>query len=177
MIDDLLKAGIIEAALKKPLTIRMRCSYTNNPIVAEDVPTESDGFFYTNGLYGVKFLPFKSSNRARFRPYLIRADIFYKGTHRVASWKDLLWQCDSHNGVEAHWQMDWLVKNTNISERLFEIARANFNLYIPFCLDAAKYCDSIKSERFRSAYDDPFEVKRMLEREKTKMIHANGGIK
>lgn len=110
--------------------IRPLCTVHRSPL---DPTKLTDEAMYTSGLYTVSLRPlYKNFGDPASKPFLIKSDMFRIRAMRVGSWREF-----SDGRFDA---FQWLVENTTVSEALFDLARENPLVDIPFCVDFAKYC-------------------------------------
>ena len=111
--------------------VRPLCTVHRLPL---DPTKLSDEVMYTSGLYSVSLRPlYKDFGKLSNKPFLIKSDVFKIRAMRVGSWREF-----SDGECEA---FQWLVENTTVSEDLFELARENPLVDIPFAIDFNKYCE------------------------------------
>ena len=95
--------------------------------------------------YSVQYFP--RPGKYALLPYIIDADIFGvtgKGRIRASDYGDLVRKVDKDPRIK------WLLENTNLCQKHFDIAKKNILMQIPFNFDILKYSEKIGTENFRN---------------------------
>lgn len=123
------KMQIIEHSYAQQSFLRPLVTRPRKPLELED-----EDYFYTNGLYSVEVRPFPKTylRKCDHNKFLIKLDFLQARYARVGSWEEF---ANGKNEV-----FNWLIENTNVSKRLFDLAEKNLLVDIPFALDFEKYC-------------------------------------
>ena len=135
-----------------------------------------DGFYKTTCLYSFRYTPNEFAEKTRGKPFIFKIDLFdtiESGGHRVVDFQDF---CNSEKYGKF---VPFLLRYTNISEELFELARNNPCCDIPLQFDILKYIKDVKEkweketgeklERF--TFYSKSELARRDYLENEKMIH------
>lgn len=144
MIGDNARRCIIEASIPKGLFVRARISFANLPLKEGETPIENSDLTQTDGLYVVKYLPNKMF---KWGAFLIRSDLFDGGKIRVKNYEDLVEraQKDDINAKRFKFLLEW----TNISPKLFDIAKEHLALPVPFGFQIEKYYKMILKQKHK----------------------------
>lgn len=161
MIGDNARRCIIESSIPKGLFVRARFSFEIEPLKEGETPIENPNLCQTNGLYYIKYLPIKLY---KWGPFLLRCDLFDGEKIRVADYKSVLGQANG-NGEKAKF-FKFLIEWTNISPKLFEIAKEHYGMPIPFSFKIEKYYRTIlKKQNKRKGLVFMTESEREMQRE------------
>lgn len=152
MINELAKRAISEQTVKKSLNSRMLISLNSVPLPpgCSNIHQRTPEQRYTDGWYSVKYKP-TPTKIGRVKRYLIMCDLFHEKYKflRVKDYDELVELSKKDPRVM------WLFKYTNISKELFDIARKNVCVAMPFCLDVVKYNNEIKQKTKELAGTEP----------------------
>ena len=104
-----------------------------------------DNIRLTDFKYFVQLFP--RPGKYALLPYIIDADIFGKtgrGRIRTSNYQDLVRRAKTDKDIK------WLLDNTDLCQRHFDIAKKNILMQIPFNFDILKYSEKIGTENFRN---------------------------
>lgn len=134
-LTPLAKAMIIENIRGTGKLARARIRLDEKPVMADEIPTTEGVCRLTNMAYSVCYEPytFKGVKKRTIRKgYRVMCDLFYpKGVARFADWDDFF---NSNHPVAI-----WLVRNTNVSRTIFELAFSNMFMSVPFSINYSTY--------------------------------------
>lgn len=108
----------------------------------------------TTGIYFIIYRPFLRSEARGNDDYIIVSDLFAKGNKRVKDYECLV------KHAQTDLELAWLVDNTNINKTIFEIAKNNFGMSVPFCFEISKYSRKTKSKKFRTNFMEVAEMEK-----------------
>lgn len=161
---------LIENSAEKQVIRRVFVHLDETPVTDADDPVRDANVRITSGQYALSFSPFqKKSGASAFGfPYILYADILTPRCHtRVASYEEL------SSSASSNPEIAWIIRNTDISPRTFEIAHANLGARIPVTFSVLAYCDKVGTdamtpasvayaykEKARIRYEDYLEERR-----------------
>lgn len=102
-------------------------------------PESNPDVVLTQGLYYVKYSTTTRRGEKAKIPFIVKYD-FLNERMRVAGYKDLV-KASETNEIAA-----FMIKYTNLNEEMFEIARQNEEMHIPFCLDIVKWNELMREQ-------------------------------
>ena len=104
--------------------------------------TRQPGVYQTNFTYTIRYAPASTMKKNDGKPFLIKIDFFdviKKGCHRFKNFEAF---CNDETFGHT---VPFLLKYTNISPRLFEIAKTNLYCDIPITFDIVRYIDDVSN--------------------------------
>jgi hypothetical protein len=134
MIGDNAKQVLMEDMVKRTLNPRILISKTEKVPQYGDNPLYNKDFFFTSGLYYLKFAPSNGPNVKKQSKFLISCDLFPGKRHRIVSYRMI-----EDFAKEGDWRFQFLLKWTTLKKEHFDIAVRNINLAIPFVFKIDEY--------------------------------------
>lgn len=136
MILDNAKRAIALNSKEKPVVARLRFNAKGKLLGGELFKGD---YRETKGVYTIRYNPSSEPRKAALGEYTVSADIWPRyHTTRCKSYDDLV--AKYGDITEVKFLLQW----STISAKLFEVARANPGVCIPFVLDAGRYNDYLK---------------------------------
>lgn len=136
MILDNAKRAIAVNSKEKPVVARLQVNINSKLLQAGLFRGD---YVETQGIYGMKYSPSSEVRKAALGPYVLIGDILPRyHTTRCKSYEDLV----AKYGEQPVYK--FLLQWSTISDKLFEVARANPGVCIPFMLDVERYNDYLK---------------------------------
>lgn len=147
--------GVLASAANVELTPKIR--YDKRALIRwdetapkpDDDPARDPGCAFTYGTYYVTYAPVSGYNgggvyiKRDKRPYNVISDLFgVKQNKRFTSWDGMLRYADENEDRFAM-AVRWMVRNANLTQELFAIARRNRGFRVPFSVDWPRYCRTI----------------------------------
>lgn len=143
MIGDNAKAIIANMSknvrVPRALLINLYANYGHE----DDYIKNVDGYYRTTGLYSVRYAPNEYAKKTQGKPFVLKVDLFDRiesGGHRVVDYEDF---CNSTKYSKI---VPFLLRYTNISKELFELAKRNCCCDIPFTIDILKYINDVQKK-------------------------------
>lgn len=147
--------GVLASAANVELTpkighdSRVLIRYDETAPKSDDDPARDPGCAFTYGTYYVAYAPVSGYNggaaaimRSK-NPYNVVSDLFgEKRNRRFTSYEGMLRYADQNNDRYAM-AIRWMVRNANLTQELFAIARRNLAFRVPFSVDWPRYCRTI----------------------------------
>lgn len=102
-----------------------------------------DGYYRTTGLYSVRYAPNELVKKTQGKPFVLKIDLFdiiESGGHRVVDFEDFC------NSTKYSKLVPFLLRYTNISKELFELAKRNCCCDVPFAIDILKYINDVQKK-------------------------------
>lgn len=130
MIGDKAREAIIECTPKAVLAKRPYVKTSELPMVKGEYCAPGTDMYITSGIYTLKFKPGIPGYESQ--PFVIKCDMFVGNRVRTSGMRNLTVFGQQDERVK------WLVRNTNISKQLFDVARNHPDMPIPFCIDFEK---------------------------------------
>ena len=131
-------AGMEIIADRQKISGLARCKISLN----ENDPNKEQNYtdiVYTNTQYYVSLKKFNKKLKKEVPDkYIIGSDLFPKGFIRVKSWEDFIRITEDQNAA-GHKAALWLLRNTQIDERMFMLLGDEENLRIPFGINIIEY--------------------------------------
>lgn len=153
-LTPLAKAMLIENLPPEKRLARASVKLDELPLTDDDEPTRDGVCRDTNMRYYISYSPIVTRKSKKYglimdkASFQIICDLFYpKGVARFSNWDEF------YNS--PHPVARWLVRNTNVSKRMFEIAREHVYLCVPFCINYTAYLK--KAKRLRRDYSHDFK--------------------
>ena len=141
MIGDNARAIIANTSknvrVPRALFINLYANYGHEEECAKNI----DSFYRTTCLYSFRYTPNEFAEKTRGKPFIFKVDLFdtiESGGHRVVDFQDF---CNSEKYGKF---VPFLLRYTNISEELFELARNNPCCDIPLQFDILKYVKDVR---------------------------------
>ena len=157
MIGDLAKRGVTEESANKVCNPYAYLSVNSLPYNEEKNP---DDLKFTVFRYFLRYKP--ATNKIyKKKKFIISCDLIDDGvgksSTRVINYDDVVERAKTHKSIA------WLLRHTNISPELFEVAEANPGVFIPISFDVVEYLKKIgdKSLSLRSAEENAVEKARI----------------
>jgi len=147
VISEQARRLVSESRSQKPLLSHVELSLDGNYICSGDSNLQKKGLVYTYGLYWIKFKP-GGSYEGRTRLYSLNLDVMTEHGKfiRVRDYDDLVeWGSRDE-------RIAWILKHTNVSRKLFEIAKKNKYVPIPFSIKMEEYYQSLE-DKYRADHD------------------------
>lgn len=140
MIGSRAKSAIVMRADANALTRRALVRFDSTPIVKGENQTKKEEYFFTTGLYTLKFKPNEKNMRCKGRPFVINGDMFNNNAHhyRFGSYEEL------EQAAKTDKRVRWMLENTTFKKRMLNVAIDHIDLPIPFTFDVVKYCRRLK---------------------------------
>lgn len=140
MIGSRAKEAIIMRSNANALTRRALVRFDSTPIVKGEDQTNKEEYFFTSGLYTIKFKPKENNMRAKGKPFTINGDMFNNNAHhyRFGSYEELV------EAAKTNKRVRWMLENTTFRKELLDIAIDHIDLPIPFSLEVVKYYKRLK---------------------------------
>lgn len=139
MLGDIAREATAECMTRLPLQSRATVRLDGKPLEKNESPATNLVYKYTNGQYYIKYKP-PITKSLQGKNFVIIADILSGGKIRVSD--PVMFEYMKCGCPE----IDWILKYTNYDRELFEIARTNIQLAVPFCIDMAKYSRMLKKQ-------------------------------
>ena len=143
MINELAKGAISEGMVSTTIIPRMLLHMQGENLVpgCSFVLLRQKNLYYTDGLYRIKYKPSNAFN-SRYRKFVISSDLYFdRGKFiRFANWEDLA------ERAKIDPRADFMMKYTTLCPELFELAKVNKGIAIPFCVDAIRYNNMLKEK-------------------------------
>lgn len=139
------KARIIANNLVNPFSPYKVVSLKDEPVSLQTYLSMDTSVRATRGIYTIKYRP-QLKKRSGCFAYLISQDLF-SGAFTVASYKHLCWL------GERIPEVAWLVRNTMITQDLFDIASSHPGVGFQFTIDYPRYCSMIENKAKQMGLD------------------------
>lgn len=139
MLGDVAREATAECTSRLPWQSRATVRIDGKPLEKNQSPATSLVYKYTKGQYYIKYKP-AITKSLRATDFVIVADILPSGKMRVSGhgmFKSM---------AKKVKEIEWIMKYTTYSRELFDIARTNIQLDVPFCIDMAKYSVMLKKQ-------------------------------
>lgn len=140
MIGDKAKEMLADHTVKRTFNPRCLISKTEKLPQRGDSPMNNPDLFYTTGSYSLAFRPSAGPNVRKQDKFIIRSDIFQGSKRRMASYEVM------KSMAKNDWSLAFLLKWTNINQKLFDIAAKNISVQIPFTFKVEEYAQMLQEK-------------------------------
>ena len=122
-----------------PLAYKLICHLDEKPVTRRMIQNLDPKLRVTKGLYMIKYIPKTDKRYRKGRPWCIGQDLIKMGIY-VSGPKHWNYLCDRIP------ELDWIRRNSGISDELFYTAAHYPGMTFWFCVDWARYESRLRSE-------------------------------
>lgn len=146
-VDAIAELAVIESGLLAEEKFRLVIQLDEEPLRTGNAYDLEPLVRTTNGQYYVKYYGPNYRSEKRRNMYLVQNDMLPSPLF-VYGWKHLLYL------ARRIPEINWIVRNTNIGEGLFYVAKDHQGVHIPFAVNCVKYAKHITERKKQLGIED-----------------------
>lgn len=131
--------GVSALTFVSPLAYKVIIHLQDKRVSYDMIQNMDQNLRVTKGLYMIKYIPKTDKRRKKGRPWCIGQDIIRMGIY-VGGYRHWNYLCDRVP------ELDWLRRNSTLTERMFDIAAMHPGMSFWFSVDWPRYVDKLEAQ-------------------------------